>query len=300
MSTALFASAGSESTVGGLDTIPQRIIALDPFTFEAMVALEAPIIATSRIYIEEFLQKFPEYEEQLQSVVRLELPADPEILLSLEPDAILGRRTAIEGSLRRLSRIAPTVVFANESSADWQESAAFFAAAIGMTTEFDLLDSRFRDRLALLQIDLRRRYGDDLPTVSLLRIMPGRLRLYFTKSFAGIVIDGAGLSHPDHQQELIDRSGRGASLYNLSLEELRLADADYVFAYTTEGLGDDEAQRYLNEVREQSLWASLDAVKNNRVFIVENNWFAAGYIAADAIIDDLYQHILDTGASALP
>lgn len=271
---------------------PQRIVALDPFTFEAMVALNAPMVATPGVYINEFLAKFPEYADRFESMERLTSPPEVEQLIVVEPDAILCRESACGRSVRRYRRIAPTVVFENESSADWQVSSRFMAEAIGMAEEHQRIEDHYRKRVATFREALERRFGDNRPTVSTLRVMPGRLRLYFDESFAGVVLSDIGLERPAAQRALADGLSGGPRLYNLSLEELRLVDADFVFVYVTNLLSPGEATNHLEEVRNNDLWSTLSAVRNGTLHVVENNWFAAGYIAANAIIDDLYRLVL--------
>jgi iron complex transport system substrate-binding protein len=237
--------------------------------------------------------KFPQFEPALAEVTDVGIPFNFEALLAVNPDVILCRQTACDDSYDALSEIAPTIVFANESSADWQASARFFAQAINMTDAIDALEADYAERIDVFEATLVDAFGAASLTVSVLRVLPERLRLYFGESFAGVVLQNAGLQYPSAQQALAEESEFGSQLYQLSIEELPLIDADFVFVYVTDRLVEGQAEAYLEELQSDPLWQALPAVRNERLFVVGNYWFAAGYIAAHAIIDDLFAIVLN-------
>jgi hypothetical protein len=119
----------------------------------------------------------------------------------------------------------------------------------------------------------------------------------FRTAVERVVAFDLGLRHPQAQLAVADESSRTGGLYNLSLEELRLADADYLFVYSTDGLSDGDAASFLAEVRENPVWSTLSVVQNGRAHVVDDHWFAAGYIAADAIMDDIERLVLADGSA---
>ncbi|MFW5709340.1 MAG: ABC transporter substrate-binding protein [Chloroflexota bacterium] len=269
---------------------PQRIVALDPFTFETMVALNLPIIATPAIYVDELTDKFPQFNDKLSDVVDTGIPINIETLLEAEPDVILCRQTACDGLYEQLSAIAPTVFFDNSGAADWRESARFFAEVIGHGEALAEVEVTFEARLDNLRDVVTAEFNRPL-TVSVLRIRPEQLRLYFEDSFPWTVLSAADFTSPEGQADVIAASAEqfgSPRLANISLEQIPVIDADYVFAFTTDGLTPGDAQDYLAELQNNPLWQALDVVQEDRLFIVDNYWFGTGYIAAHAIIDDLY------------
>ena len=64
--------------------------------------------------------------------------------------------------------------------------------------------------------------GPDKPTVSMVRYMPGRLRLYAKASFIGTILDDVGLPRPKNQQ-VEDLA------VEISPEKIDDADADWIF-----------------------------------------------------------------------
>jgi len=269
---------------------PQRIVALDPFTFETMIALDLPVVATPAIYIDELTVKFPQFSERLSDVINTGIPINIETLLGVAPDVILCRQTACDGLYEQLSAVAPTVFFDNSGASDWRESARFFAEVVGHEEALAEVEATFEARLENLRDAIAAEFNSP-PTVSALRIRPEQLRLYFEVSFPWTVLSAVGFTSPDGQAEVIAASVEqfgSPRLANIALEQIPVIDADYVFAFTTDGLTPGDAQDYLAELQGNPLWQALDVVQENRLYIVENYWFGAGYIAAHAIIDDLY------------
>ncbi|NDJ62395.1 MAG: iron-siderophore ABC transporter substrate-binding protein [Chloroflexi bacterium] len=276
---------------------PQRIIALDPFTFETMVALDLPIVATPAIYVDELTGKFPQFGERLSDVVDTGIPINIERLLEAEPDVILCRQTACDSLYEQLSAIAPTVFFDNSGAVDWRESARFFAEVVGHGEALAEVEATFDARLDNLRDAITADFNRP-PTVSVLRIRPEQLRLYFEDSFPWAVLSAVGFTSPEGQSDVIAASTEqfgSPRLANISLEQIPVIDADYVFAFTTDGLTPGDAQDYLAELQENLLWQALDVVREDRLYIVDNNWFGTGYIAAHAIIDDLYAVVTGVG-----
>lgn len=280
--------------VGGPVCLPERaarIVALDPFTFEAMVAVGAPVVATRETYVDELLKHSPSFESQLEDVRRLGIEFDIEALVQSRPDVILCRRTACGNALRRFRQIAPVVAFDNTSSADWRESARFFAEAVGREAELMEVEQAYEART--------QNVGDAVApqrvTVSVLRVRSDQLRLYFEGSFSGIVVTDAGLHYPDGQAESADarRDDLGRpQLANISEEQLRLIEADYAFVFSTEIPEGGERANYLAELRDSSVWAQLEVVQRGDVHRVGTHWFAGGYIAADRMLDEISKIVL--------
>ena len=273
-----------------------RIVALDPFTFEAMIALNAPMVGAPKQYVNELLTHVPQLEPVMEALTDTGIPVNFETLVELEPDVILCRRTACERNLRRLNQIAPTILFDNTSAADWRESARFYAEMIGMEAELDAVETAYDSRTQMI----REALGEQAPTISVMRVQPSRLRLYFEQSFSGIVLTDAGFIYPETQADQADANrddlGR-PQLANISEERLALLEADYAFVYATENLGENDAQAYLEELQNQALWQSLDVVQRDDLHLVGTYWFASGYIAAHEMLDDLSLIVLGVDGS---
>ncbi|MEM9955413.1 MAG: ABC transporter substrate-binding protein [Chloroflexota bacterium] len=280
----------------------ERIAVLDPFTFEFAVALDVPIVATPQIYIEQFTTNFPSYSDAFDAVNDTSIPLNLESLLTANVDIILCRRSACEDSFEQLAQVAPTVMFDNESASDWRESSRFYAEVLGIDDTLVDVEATFDARLTMLAEELEATFGEQAPSISVLRVRPGQLRFYFEDSSAGIIWSSVGFTSPETQVEIIqssiDRLG-DARLANISTEQIPLVDADYVFVFATDGLTDGDGLAYLEETRANPLWQALTAVQDEQLYIVGNYWFSSGYIAAHAIVDDLFTFVLDSDVIAI-
>ncbi|MEM6502257.1 MAG: ABC transporter substrate-binding protein [Cyanobacteria bacterium P01_C01_bin.89] len=87
---------------------------------------------------------------------------------------------------------------------------------------------------------------------------------------------------------------------NVSKELLHKADGDVIFVWITQGNTENaqEAQRELEELKADPLWSKLNAVQQGRVYSVPYYWVGFGPIAANLVLDDLFEHLVDAPAQA--
>lgn len=136
--------------------------------------------------------------------------------------------------------------------------------------------------------------------VSVARIYPDVINLYFRDSFPGTILQDAGLARPQAQNISASEAQR---LYqnpiqaSISLERLDQADGDALFVWTAENTAEanQTAQKKLIELRADPLWQRLQAVQKDRIFLVPSYWIGSGPLAADAIVDDLFKYLLAEG-----
>ena len=89
------------------------------------------------------------------------------------------------------------------------------------------------------------------PKISLLRLMPEKIRLYGNASLIGVILKDAGLSRPESP----DMEGPGRR--NLLGEHLAEADSDWIF-YTSYGTPEATGEK---AALEGPIWGKLEAVK---------------------------------------
>lgn len=197
---------------------------------------------------------------------------DLEAIAELEPDLILGSQLRADTLHEQLESIAPTV-FSIRPGFPWKENFMLVGEALGMENEAaDVLREYAK---ATDELD---EAVDGNPTISLVRFMPERLRLYGNKSLIGVILDDAGLVRPKIQ-DIAELA------VEISPENLNQADGDYVF-YTS--YGDPEATGETTAIS-GSQWSGMHAVKDDRAFRVEDDvWFLGlGPIGAERIVEDL-------------
>ncbi|PCC45297.1 ABC transporter substrate-binding protein [Brevibacterium aurantiacum] len=200
---------------------------------------------------------------------------DLEAIAALEPDLILGSQLRADQLYDELDSIAPTV-FSIRPGFPWKENFMLVGEALGMETEATDVLNGYATATDELDDGV-----EGNPTISLVRFMPQRLRLYGNKSLIGVILDDAGLARPKAQdvEELA---------VEISPENLDQAGGDYVF-YTSYGDPDATGE---TAALSGSQWKSLSAVEDDRAFRVDDDvWFLGlGPIGAGQIVDDLEGH----------
>lgn len=106
------------------------------------------------------------------------------------------------------------------------------------------------------------------------------IRVYGKQNYIATILADVGLGRP----AITDKAKDGFS-YDVSPEKIDLADADAVFHST---YGDAKKSKQTQTVG-SGLWKNMSAVKNGRVFPVDDQlWIQGiGYTAAEKILDEL-------------
>ncbi|HEY3683010.1 MAG TPA: iron-siderophore ABC transporter substrate-binding protein [Streptosporangiaceae bacterium] len=252
---------------------PKRVIVLDVGELDNVVALG---IRPVGVAYSEGSQKMPAYlakqagkPESVGTINQLNL----EKIASLRPDLILGSKLRAAQLYTKLAAIAPTV-FSIRPGFTWKENFRLNAAALDRTKQANTEISAYEDRARKLGA----RLGKKRPTISMVRFLPDRIRLYANQSFIGTILDDAGLPRP--ASEDVDDLA-----VEVSPEQIGKADADYVF-YGTYGPSD---KTDAGPVTSGKLWKQLGAVKKGRsARVSDETWYLGlGVSAANAVLDDL-------------
>jgi len=253
-----------------LERKPERIVVLDTGEIDAVLALGiVPVgTATPNGTVPSYLQPQLQGSTNVGSLDGLRWEA----IAALQPDLILGSQLRVDELYDQLSAIAPTV-FSIRPGFPWKENLLLAGAALGEETRaIELLNDYQRRADAI-----RARFTPP-PTISLLRFMPDRIRLYGNLSMVGVVLRDVGLPRPANQdiQELAAE---------ISPERISEADADWIF-YSSYGPKDGTAE---GSVVGGELWNRLGAVQRGTARPVDDEvWFLGlGPIGASRVLDDL-------------
>ncbi|NGP06481.1 iron-siderophore ABC transporter substrate-binding protein [Rhodococcus sp. 14C212] len=195
---------------------------------------------------------------------------DLEAIGTLRPDLIVGSKLRADKMYPQLSAIAPTV-FSIRPGFPWKENFLLVADALGEEEKAESVLNAYQTRADEVRDSIQ---GD--PSISLVRFMSGKIRLYGNLSFIGVILQDVGLRRPPIQdiEELAAE---------VSPETITEADGDRIF-YSSYGRETDEAA-----VVGGPLWSSLTAVQQGRaVAVSDETWFLAlGPTGAMLVLDDL-------------
>lgn len=262
---------------------PVRIVVLGYFTVEAVIALGVEPIAAPRVIIDNLLHLPPTENE----IIDTGAPREPSLekLATLNPDLILTSRIFTEANTYPLlSQIAPTVVFDVDGTIEWQELNRLCAEVLGKEAEAKQLEADYEAKLQTFKSQLSK--DADQIQVSVASFYSERISVFSRETFIGTILEAAGLSRPQRQQE-------GGTI-QISLELLNEMDGDVLFVMKpqsqTELAGDVRAA--LEKMKTNPLWNNLKVVQTNQVYEVDTYWFGVGYIAANRVLDDLTQYIV--------
>ncbi|WP_010595000.1 ABC transporter substrate-binding protein [Rhodococcus sp. P14] len=249
---------------------PQRVVVLDGGELDAVLSLGLTPVG---IASPEGAGDQPSYlADRLAGVADVGTinNLDLEAIGTLRPDLIVGSKLRADKMYPQLSAIAPTV-FSIRPGFPWKENFLLVADALGEEEKAESVLNAYQTRAAEVGDSIQ---GD--PSISLVRFMSGKIRLYGNLSFIGVILQDVGLRRPPVQdiEELAAE---------VSPETITEADGDRIF-YSSYGRETDEAA-----VVGGPLWSSLTAVQQGRaVAVSDETWFLAlGPTGAMLVLDDL-------------
>lgn len=255
---------------------PQRVVVLDTGELDQVLSLG---ITPVGIPSTKGASSTPSYlADKVQGVQQVGTIAEPnlEVIASLKPDLILGSKLRADKMYPQLAQIAPTI-FSIRPGFPWKENFLLAGDALGEEKKATDALNTYQDKVETLKGSIE---GD--PKVSLVRFMPGKIRLYGNKSLIGVILKDAGISRPANQN--IDDLAA-----EVSPENIAQADADHVF-YSSYGTPDATGE---TSVTGGTAWKSMSAVKKGAAVQVSDDlWFLGlGPMGATRIVDELGTHL---------
>lgn len=255
---------------------PERVVVLDTGELDAVLALGVkPVgIVTTRGE-----NPVPSYlADKVEGIPSVGTIADVnvEAVAELRPDLIIGSQVRAEKIYPQLAEIAPTV-FSIRPGLPWKENFLLAGEALGKEAKAREVLNEYADAVAEL-----RDSAPDGVTVSMVRFMPERLRLYAKSTFIGVILDDAGISRPENQN-IEDHA------VEISPERIAEADADVIFWAS---YGDPDASGEA-AVIEGDAWKNLSAVKEGRAYRVDDDsWYLGlGPLGAEIVVKELREYL---------
>ena len=264
---------------------PQRIIATNEDTLEILLALGLkPIAAAEPNAVS---SRSRHLAGKVNDVVSLgkENQLSLEKILQLNPDLILGSDFSLKNNYDQFSQIAPTVALNLSIHDAWKATLQRAGEILNRSQQAQQQLESYQNRVEKLQ----RAMGDrlDKTEVSVVRFYAdGHLEFRDSSSFPGSVLKDVGLPRPTVQYE----TNSDETYQSVSTERLDLLDGDVIFVALDAG-----ANEQFTKFQQNPLWQKLDAVQSDRVFTVDSGyWIFGNVLAANAILDDLFQYLVDS------
>jgi iron complex transport system substrate-binding protein len=269
---------------------PQRIVVLDGPMLDAALAVGiTPVGAVTAFADAPFPAYLGDKTNGIANVGQIQEP-DLEKIVALKPDLILGTQFRHEAIYDQLSQIAPTV-FSGIVGVSWKEDFLVYTDAMNKGAEGQAIiaayDARVDEFKTATEAD-RANWR-----VSVVRFLADQTRIYFKTSFIGIVLEDLDLPRPEAQ----DKGEPEERFTEISRERIREVDGTVIFACAYGEPSESQLAEYMSD----PLWQTLDAVKNGKVYWVDDDYWMVGigYIAANLVIDDLFAYLVE-GAPATP
>ncbi|MEW6635971.1 MAG: iron-siderophore ABC transporter substrate-binding protein [Actinomycetota bacterium] len=258
---------------------PERVVVLDTGELDSAMTLGVKPVGAVEAIPGEGFPSYLEGTEEIEKVGTIEEP-NLEKIASLNPDLILSSKLRHEQIYDELSQIAPTV-FTETTGVTWKENFEVHAEALGRTEEAETVKKEYRARLQ----EFKEAIGENPPTVSVVRFLPGDTRIYQKESFIGTVLEDAGLPRPPSQDV------EEFAILNASKEFIPKMGGDVIFV-TVYGPEDETTKE---EITSDPLWRQLEAVQEDQVYEVSDDlWMLGiGYTAANGVIDGLTKHLVE-------
>jgi iron complex transport system substrate-binding protein len=258
---------------------PQRIAYSWVFHIPALLRENYPFAGiANQDYV---VSQFPEWEAIIRTIPDIELPANPEATLEINPDVIIEPDWAAQDNYEELSAIAPVVVFQFEGTHQWKQLVELYFEVAGLPEAYDILIAEYEGRAK----ELSELIGNPQDTnISLVWVFEDKFYLDTNYSSGGILLQDIGFALADNavfaeSAEEIIEAGEYPYFKEISWEEVQQVDADFIIAYGDFGTSE--------ELQINSLWQNLSAVKTGKVYYTSQNWAGGDIAAAHNLLDDV-------------
>jgi iron complex transport system substrate-binding protein len=204
--------------------------------------------------------KFPDmFKEITGSTVSIGEKAQPNIetILKLKPDVIFATTKFPPDVIKKLEKIAPTVPVSHIST-NWEANLRLLAEVTGKQELAEKILQKYKADVAAAKAKLGDRLKDK--KVVVIRIRGGNIMIYREDVFfnPSLYMD-LGLTAP---QEIKNAQTQEM----ISLEKFSEMNPDYIFVQFSEDENKDQPNA-LKNLQNNPIWQSINAVKNNNVFV---------------------------------
>lgn len=260
---------------------PKRVVVLDTAELDSAITLGVKPVGSTHADVKSgFLDYLPEDQVAGIKDVGAMMTPNLEAVAALKPDLILTSKVRHGDKYAELTKIAPTVM-TESTGYPWKRNFQVHADALGKKAEAAMVTDEYAAHVAAVVKKLGGKEKAAATDVNVVRFIEGAdIRVYGKQNYIGTILADVGVGRP----AVTDKAKDGFS-YDVSPERIDQADADVVFHST---YGDPQKAKETRTTG-SGLWKNLSAVKNGRVFAVDDQlWIQGiGYTAAGKILDEL-------------
>ncbi|WP_407271160.1 ABC transporter substrate-binding protein [Radiobacillus sp. PE A8.2] len=262
-----------------IEGTPMKIVTLYQGATDAIVAFGVTPVGAVESWVQQPTYEYLRDDLEGVTIVGTETQPNLEEIAKLDPDLIIASKMRHEEIYDQLAQIAPTV--AHETVFDFKGTVELMGQAMNQEDKATELLTAWDERVADFKEKVAAELGDEWPVnVSVLNFRADHARIYYT-GFAGSILAELGFTRPESQQS----DEWGIQLPDKEAIPSMNADVFYIF-----NEDDPAVAKTFEEWQSHPLWANLDAVKNDQVYMVDEvTWnMAGGILAANLMLDDIY------------
>ncbi|QDQ00497.1 ABC transporter substrate-binding protein [Lysinibacillus fusiformis] len=200
------------------------------------------------------------------SATDIGFPTNLEKVLSLNPDLIM-LSYVMDKEVEEASKIAPTVVF--DGMLPLKERFPIIADIVGKKAEGEQQLKKYEEDVEAMWQKLRANgtVAEGETAVVLQYFWNKNMYVMKTGGVADLLYQPTGFAMDEKVQALQPNSGPYIQISEESMHDTLVGD--YLFVLLS---ADKEAQKAFEELQQKPLWNSLPAVKNNKIYYIEDKW----------------------------
>ncbi|WP_068781207.1 ABC transporter substrate-binding protein [Paenibacillus sp. GM2] len=263
-----------------LEKKPEKVALLFFRNFEHLFLLgESPVAATDIDVLDEWESLAPYKNNEIEDIGSIANP-NIEKLLEIDPDLIIAVSSRYANYNGQLDKIAPVItVDSNENN--WQGALREYGIIFGKEEKAEEEIARIEAFIAESREKLQT-YNDKTFGVTML----GDKQYWaFTTQFIFNKDNGLGLNPPT---SYVDMSSKGELI---SMEGLANMNPDYMFVADIGG-SSQKLKSYLKDLESDSVWNSLQSVKNKHIYPLDSSIAAGGPLAIELGVKTIVENVL--------
>lgn len=250
---------------------PQRVIYLGSALGD-LLAMDIPVVGANLIHADGSYM-----EGKLDGIEDVGNPGDLEAITALQPDLILNGYTQDADRNTAFTKIAPTIPF--NSALPFKERVHELGKIFGKQDEAEKWITAFDTQAEAMWDKLQLADGE---TATIFLQLGKQLYVMGNRSLGVILYGEHGFAIPPAIQENIVDNNQ--TFIELSEELLPEYAGDHLFVLV---LDNEESQTESDRLLQSTLWKSLPAVQQGRVYTASAEWNTDNLLALEQLLDEL-------------